>query len=203
MRCLYCHNAALVLNPDENSLIPEEDFFAFLDKRKRILQGVCITGGEPTIQKDLKDFIKKIREKGYPVKLDTNGLRPDILKDLIDEGLINMAAMDVKTDRERYPALTGLTGQELYRLDESISLLKEERTDYEFRTTVVREFFDEKAAENIGKWLEGSKALFLQGFVDSPSVMTKGLHGCTGEEMEGFKKILSGYIKRVELRGVD
>ena len=92
MRCLYCHNSALVINPDEGSLIPEEEFFAFLEKRRKVLRGVCITGGEPTLCRDLKEFIIKIREKGYPVKLDTNGLRPDVIRDLINEGLIGAGA---------------------------------------------------------------------------------------------------------------
>jgi len=116
-RCIYCHNYSLVLNPPKEALIPEEEIFAFLKKRRGILQGVCITGGEPTVNPGLKDFIIRVKELGYPVKLDSNGYRPEIIRELTDEGLLDMIAMDIKTDRERYPLLTGLGSFDLSKLD--------------------------------------------------------------------------------------
>ena len=202
-RCVFCHNSALVLSPALQEMIPEEDFFAFLDKRRGILQGVCITGGEPTLMPDLSDFIKKIRSYSYPVKLDTNGYRPEVLRDLLEDKLIDMVAMDIKTDRDRYPLITGIKDLQLKRLDESIELLMKSGIEYEFRTTVVKEYFDEEAAENIGKWLKGAKCLYLQQFKDGEGVMQSGLHCALKEDMEEYVKILSKYIDKVGLRGVD
>ena len=203
LRCVYCHNFLLVSDPDKSLMIPEEELFAFLEKRKKILQGVCITGGEPTVQNGLKEFIKKIKEKGYDVKLDTNGLRPDVIKDLVSERLLNMIAMDIKADRQRYPFITGVPEINMDRIDESIRFLINCNVEYEFRTTVVKEYFDEAAAENIGQWLNGAKCLYLQSFTDSESVPVKGLHACSKGELEHFAGILSKYIKKVELRGVE
>ncbi len=203
LRCVYCHNSSLVSDPDKSLIIPEEDIFAFLEKRKNVLQGVCITGGEPTVQNGLKEFTRKIKGKGYDVKLDTNGLRPDVIKELVSENLLNMIAMDIKADRQRYPYITGVPEIDLDKIDESIRFLISCNVEYEFRTTVVKEYFDEAAAENIGQWLNGSKCLYLQSFTDSGSVPVRGLHACGRDELEHFAGILSKYIERVELRGVE
>ncbi|MBR1875824.1 MAG: anaerobic ribonucleoside-triphosphate reductase activating protein [Lachnospiraceae bacterium] len=202
-RCVYCHNAPLVLDPSSQPAVPEEEIFSFLRKRKNILNGVCITGGEPTLQPDLSGFIEKIRELGYDVKLDTNGYRPGVLRELTDKGLVNMVAMDIKTDRKRYPLITQVEKTDLKKLDESIDILIKGDTDYEFRTTVVDEYFDDEAAEDTGRWLKGAKVLYLQEFKDGDTVIKGGLHSPGRAKMERYAGILSEYIDKVELRGVD
>ncbi|MBQ7464541.1 MAG: anaerobic ribonucleoside-triphosphate reductase activating protein [Lachnospiraceae bacterium] len=202
-RCIYCHNFELVTDPPQDSIIKEEEIIAFLEKRKNVLQGICISGGEPTLDPGLKDFIKKVRDTGYPVKLDTNGYRPEVLKELLSEGLIDMVAMDIKTDRERYPVLTGIPGLDIKKLDESVKLIMESGIEYEFRCTVIRGFFDEKASHDVGVWLEGAERLFLQEYEESENVPDRTLQAASKEEMEKYREILSGYIKEVKLRGID
>ncbi|MCR5650740.1 MAG: anaerobic ribonucleoside-triphosphate reductase activating protein [Lachnospiraceae bacterium] len=202
-RCIYCHNFELVTNPERFDRKDEEEIFAFLEKRKKILQGVCITGGEPTLDPDLKDFMIRIKKFGLPVKLDTNGYMPGVLAELIDEGLPDMIAMDIKTDRKRYPKLAGVPGLDTKRLEKSVKLIMESGIDYEFRSTVIKDYYDDEAAHDIGKWLSGAEKMFLQGFEESENVPEKGLKPCTKEEMERFRDILSGYIKEVNLRGID
>ena len=160
LRCLFCQNSSLVEGSVQE--IREEDVLAFLGSRKGKLSGVCISGGEPTMQPDLPDFVRKLKDLGYKVKLDTNGYRPEVLKELLSEGLIDMVAMDIKTDRERYPVLTGIPGLDIKKLDESVKLIMESGIEYEFRCTVIRGFFDEKASHDVGVWLEGAERLFLQ-----------------------------------------
>ena len=144
-RCPFCHNSGLVQDPFKEGLVPEDEVLAFLDKRKKILKGVCITGGEPTLQPDLPDFIGKVRKMGYRVKLDTNGYRPEVLRELLESGLLDYAAMDIKNCPEKYGAAAGLIppgnagGFELGKIEESIKLLLDGQIDYEFRTTVVKE----------------------------------------------------------------
>ncbi len=202
-RCIYCHNYSLVLNPPKEALIPEEEIFAFLKKRRGILQGVCITGGEPTVNPGLKDFIIRVKELGYPVKLDSNGYRPEIIRELTDEGLLDMIAMDIKTDRERYPLLTGLGSFDLSKLDESIEIIMQSGIDYEFRTTVIEGFFDEKASHSVGEGVKEAKKLFLQRYEESRDVPDKSLKAPSAEDMRKYAKILSEYIEEVGLRGVD
>ena len=202
-RCIYCHNFGLVTNPPEDGIISEEEIFDFLKKRKNVLQGICISGGEPTLDPGLKDFMIKARALGYQIKLDTNGYRPEVLEDLFGEGLPDMIAMDIKTDTERYPILCGIPGLDVKRAEKSAALIMESGIDYEFRCTVINGFFDEKAAHSIGKWLEGAERFFLQEYEESENVPQKGLKACTKEEMERFRDILSGYIKEVSLRGID
>ncbi len=202
-RCIYCHNFELVLNPPQDSIIKEEDISAFLEKRKNVLQGICISGGEPTLDPGLKDFIIKVRDIGYPVKLDTNGYRPEVVEELLSEGLLDMIAMDIKTDRERYPVLTGIPGLDVKKLEESVKLIMESGIEYEFRCTVIRGFFDEKASHSVGQWLAGAERLFLQGYEESENVPDRTLKAASKEEMERYREILSGYIKEVKLRGID
>jgi len=152
-RCPFCQNSSLVLRPSEEPEISEEEILKFLKRRKGILEGVCISGGEPTLSADLEDFISKIREMGYPVKLDTNGTQPEILKNLAEKDLIQMAAVDIKACPENYPSLTGLLKPDLAAVKETVDFLLHGKLDYEFRTTVVRELhneedLDEEAAEH-------------------------------------------------------
>lgn len=200
-RCRYCHNSGLVCEPEKEQEIGEDQVFGFLEKRKGILEGVCITGGEPTLQEGLADFIRHVRELGYAVKLDTNGYRPEVLYGLIEDGLLDYVAMDIKTDKERYAEICGVEGLDLSRIEESVRLIRESGMDYEFRTTVVREYYDEEAARRIGSWLEGSRRYALQAFRDSEAVMCPGLHARSPEEMEHYAQILKGMIQEVLIRG--
>ena len=202
MRCPYCHNALLVRNPELFPHIPEEEFFEFLDKRKGILQGVCITGGEPTIHKDLREFILKIREKGFKVKLDTNGNHPKVLKSLVDEGIIDYVAMDVKNSPDKYAQTIGVPCFRVETIEESIAYLLEKKVDFEFRTTVVRELHTENDIEEIAQWIEGTDKYYLQGFVDSGDLLCEGYSGYDKDEMENLLKIAKKYIKTAELRGM-
>ncbi|MGN1147357.1 MAG: anaerobic ribonucleoside-triphosphate reductase activating protein [Lachnospiraceae bacterium] len=201
--CPFCHNGELVLRPQEFPLISEEEILAFLKKRKGILTGVCITGGEPTLQPDLPDFIGKIKDLGYLVKLDTNGYRPEVLKDLLAKGLLDYVAMDIKNAKEHYAGTAGKENLEIARIEESVSLLMEGRIPYEFRTTVVKELHAKEDFQKIGQWLAGAKAYFLQAYRENENVMVKGFTSYEKEELEEFAAILRQTISRVELRGME
>lgn len=201
--CPFCHNGDLVLHPGKFSAISEEEVFAFLQKRKNVLTGVCITGGEPTLQPDLPDFIRRIKEMGYLVKLDTNGYRPDILKQLLEEKLLDYVAMDIKNSKDKYDTTVGKENLDIRRLEESVTRLKEGRIPYEFRTTVVRELHTKEDFTAIGEWLSGARVYFLQGYRDNENVIQRGFSAYTKEEMEAFAQILRRHIERVEVRGLD
>ena len=202
-RCIFCHNFELVQNPSEDDLINEEEIFAFLRKRKNVLQGICISGGEPTLDPGLRDFMVKVRDIGYEVKLDTNGYRPEVLEKLFAEGLPDMVAMDIKTDKKRYPIICNVPGLDISRIEKSVQLIMESGIDHEFRCTAIEGYLDDEAAVSIGRWLEGAERLYLQKYEESGYVPGKGLKACTKEEMERYRDILSGYIKEVSLRGID
>lgn len=202
-RCVFCQNESLVLDPGSQPTISEDEIFEHLKKRSGILQGVCITGGEPTLQADLPKFISKIKALGLPVKLDTNGYRPGVIRELVKSGLIDMVAMDIKAEPKGYAAITGIDDIDLDRICDSVDFLIHGDLPYEFRTTVVAEYFDADSARDIAEWLSGSKAYYLQGFRDSDSVIMPGLHACTKDEMLQYRAILAKTIDKVELRGVD
>ncbi len=198
-RCPFCHNAGLVVGeqPEE---IKEDDFFAYLDKRKGVLDGVAITGGEPTLQKDLIPFIKRIKGKGLAVKLDTNGARPKVIKDILDQGIVDYFAMDVKNGPKKYAATAGVD-IDLNKIKESIALLIERAPDYEFRTTVVKGFHEKGDFEEIGKMIAGAKKYFLQKFTDSGAILGTGVGPCSEEEMESFLKEAQKYVPEAKIRG--
>ena len=202
-RCPFCQNSSLVLHPSEEPEISEEEVLRFLKKRTGILEGVCISGGEPTLSADLEDFIVKIREMGYPVKLDTNGTQPEVLKDLAEKDLIQMAAVDIKACPENYPSLTGLLKPDLDAVKETVDFLLHGKLDYEFRTTVVRELHSEEDFHKIGVWLKGAKAYYLQAYRDSDGVLIPGFSACSEEEMKNYRDILSQTIPVVEIRGME
>ena len=200
-RCPFCHNMDLVLGEVEPAL-STEDFFAFLEKRKGILDGVCITGGEPTLQKDLPDFIRGIRDKGYLVKLDTNGYRPKVLEELLRENLLDYVAMDIKSSVENYPRVTGMADLDVTGIQESVSLLKSAGIPYEFRTTVVKGLHRIDEFDEIERWLQGAEAYFLQAFRENEKVPDKSLSSFSEAEMREMKQLAERYIERVELRGI-
>lgn len=202
-RCPFCQNSSLVLHPSMQPEISEEEVLTFLKKRTGILEGVCISGGEPTLSTDLEDFIQKIRQLGYPVKLDTNGSHPEILKNLAGKDLIQMAAVDIKACRENYPSLTGLLKPDLDAVQETVDFLLHGNLDYEFRTTVVRELHNEEDFLRIGTWLKGAKTYYLQAYKDSDEVLQPGFSSYSLAELEHFRDILLKNISKVEIRGID
>lgn len=210
-RCPFCHNASLVI--DKGNLVPiesrkngmytEEEIFSFLNKRQGILDGVCITGGEPMIQKDLEDFIRKIKELGFLVKLDTNGSFPDRLKKLIDEQMVDYVAMDIKNCREDYGRTIGIKNFDTHNIEKSVEILMENKIPYEFRTTIVREFHGEEQIRKTGEWIKGAKQYYLQQFVDSGDVITPGLHAWEPEILHVYRDIMAQYTEVTGLRGIE
>ena len=201
-RCPYCHNADLVLNPSSQPVIPEEEILSHLRKRKGITQGVCITGGEPTLQKDLKDFIKKLKELDLKVKLDSNGYKPEVLKDLIKDNLLDYIAMDVKAPLDEYDVIAGVK-LDTSKLKESIDFLIAGDLPFEFRTTVIKDFHTRESFEKISELIKGAKNYYLQGYIDSPNVIQPGLTSYTYEEMQEFLPIFDDKVEHVEIRGVE
>lgn len=200
-RCPFCHNASLIVNPNEVESITQEEILDYLKKRVGILDAVCVTGGEPLMQKNLKPFLIKVKELGYLIKIDTNGFFPDILQNLIDENLVNYVAMDIKNSLEKYPITSGVKNLDISKIMKSVSLLMNANIDYEFRTTVVSEFHKAEDFEKIGKWLKNAKAYYLQNYKDSDSVLTKGLHSLSKNELNDAKTILKQYIDNTFIRG--
>ena len=206
-RCPFCHNATLVLNPDSQPLIPEDSVFELLEKRAGRLEGVAITGGEPTLNKDLPEFCAKIKEKGLLIKLDTNGYNPGMVKELIDKKLVDCIAMDIKAAPENYAAATGLASFNMDPIFESTDLITDSGAkgliDYEFRTTVVGGIHTENDFAKIGKWLKGAKAYFLQGYREgNDQIDAHGLSIVPVDTMEHYKEILLPFIPNTQLRGV-
>lgn len=201
-KCPFCHNASLAVRPGELPDIHEEEFFSMLSKRKGILDGVCITGGEPLLMPDIADFIERIKEMGYSVKLDTNGSFPEQLAKLIDLKLIDMVAMDIKNSPEKYQATVGLKSFDITPIYDSVKILMNSDIPYEFRTTVVRELHSAKDFESIGRWIEGAKAYFIQSFIDSGDIIKGGLTAHEKSTLEEFLSIMQKYVPNSNLRGV-
>lgn len=203
LRCPFCHNSRLVIKPPSETQYTEEDMFSFLKKRQGVLDGVVVTGGEPLLQKDVADFIAKVKALGYSVKLDTNGTMPGKLKELVAAGLVDYVAMDVKASPGGYPPAVGIGGYDISKIDESIKFLLENNVDYEFRTTVVREFHSVFSMHDLGKWIKGAKRHYLQAFKDSGELIGFGLHEVPKEEMLEMRKIMLNYVEICEIRGID
>ena len=201
-RCPFCQNRSLVLPEHYPDTIPMEEILSFLKKRASVLEGVCITGGEPAIQKDLPDLIANIKQLGLKVKLDTNGNHPDMLIQLLEENLLDYVAMDIKNSLERYLTTVGIPNFSTDNIEQSAAILQNSTIPYEFRTTIVKELHTHEDIHNIGKWLKGSPVLFLQSFEDSGEILQDGLSAHTKETLLEFKDILSAYIKTVTLRGI-
>ena len=201
LRCPFCHNAPLVLGSGEGPDIPEEEVMALLKKRRGMLEGVCITGGEPLLQRGLEAFMRAVKELGYAVKLDTNGTRFDRLKKILEEGLVDYVAMDIKNAPDRYGETAGVPGMDTQPIMASARLLMEGKVPFEFRTTVVREFHGPQEMRQIGTWLAGEEPYFLQNFVDSGDLVGKDVHGCTHAEMAALLGILKEKIPHAQLRG--
>lgn len=199
-RCPFCHNGQMVLNPASMERIDEEEVMTHLIKRKNVLEGVCITGGEPTLQADLSDFIRSIKDIGYLVKLDTNGTHPEVLKNLIDEKLIDYVAMDVKNCQSKYALTAGCSDALVSKVMESIDLLKQGLVDYELRTTVVRELHSKEDMLELAQMIEGVPRYFLQSYVDSDNVIDRKYTAYSKEELEDIAQSIS--FVHPKLRGI-
>lgn len=208
-RCPFCHNMNIVesCNAEDNNgrdEISEEELFLFLQKRRGILDGVCITGGEPTLYNELPEFIGKIKNLGYAIKLDTNGTNPDMLKNLVKKRLIDYVAMDIKASYDKYMKVAGIDdGIKLIdKVKKSVEYLKSGVIEHEFRTTIVEQYHDEEEIKKIGEILQGEDRYFLQSFKESEYVTDKTLTSADKETVEKYVELLKKYINNPEIRGI-
>lgn len=201
-KCPFCQNADLVFLPENTVEIPKAEITQFLSKRHGILEGVCISGGEPLLHVGLADYLKQLKRLGYAVKLDTNGSMPDKLKDLVDSGLVDYVAMDIKNSPQRYGETIGIADFDLQPIKESVEYLLSGHIPYEFRTTIVAEYHDEAAIKAIGEWIKRADAYYLQNFVDSERVIKKGLHALDEATLKHYQDILVKTIPNTHLRGI-
>ena len=200
LRCPFCHNAGLVRTPLAGPNLTDE-VLVYLQKRRGILDGVCITGGEPLLQPDLVDFLRKVKEMGYAVKLDTNGTLPRRLEAILATKLVDYVAMDIKSSPDGYAAATG-TDADVSAVTDSLSLLRHSGIPYELRTTAVRGIHTEADFIAIGEWLGEVPAYFIQRFVDSGQLLGEGFDAFSPEEMEHLLTTVRAYIPSAQLRGM-
>lgn len=198
-RCPFCHNGLTVLESED--FTSWEIIKTYLNKRKGLIDAVVVSGGEPTLLDDLYEKVKEIKEMGYLVKLDTNGTNPEMLKKLVNDGLIDYVAMDIKNSKARYKETVGVDKINFENIEESIKFLCKTPVNYEFRTTLVNEFHDLESIKEMGELIKGSKKLYLQKFVEREGCIKKGLHEVPKEVAEEFVKILSTFVEEVKLRG--
>ena len=201
-RCPFCHNASLVLaERADDAVMPEEEFFTFLSRRRGILEGVCISGGEPTLQPDLPAFIARIKDMGYAVKLDTNGYRPAVLKSLVENGLLDYVAMDIKNSLPLYGKTVGIEHFDTKPVEESMNYLMEGHVPFEFRTTLVRGLHTVDSIRDMGRRLAGEEKFFLQSFEDSGDLIRSGMEGISPSETEVLLSALREHIPNAQIRG--
>lgn len=201
-RCPFCHNGDLVLKSGQMMGFEEKEVLAFLKKRRNVLEGVCITGGEPTLHAELPEFISKIKELGYLVKLDTNGSNPEMLKSLVKEKLIDYVAMDVKAPLTKYEKACGVA-VDVEKIKQSVEFLKQGEIPYEFRTTVVKELHTGEDILEIGRYLRGASKYFLQSYEESEQNLCKDFTAMPREEMFLLEQELKTEIEYVKVRGVE
>ncbi|MBR2870877.1 MAG: anaerobic ribonucleoside-triphosphate reductase activating protein [Clostridia bacterium] len=202
-RCGFCHNSPLVLDYKFLPEIDESEVFAYLSKRKGILEGVCISGGEPTLEKDLPLFIEKVKNLGYAVKLDSNGTNPELIKSLFENGLIDYLAMDIKNNKEDYAKIIGFDKYDTKKVEKSVDFLLNGKFPYEFRTTLINEFHKKENVALIGEWIKGADKYFLQKFKNSESCISQNLSAVDDKTVLEFRDILQNNVKKVFLRGYD
>ena len=198
-RCPFCHNTSIILG--KTTALSYDSIINFLKKRRGILDGVCITGGEPLINDDIISLIKDIHSMGYSIKLDTNGSFPDKLYNLIDERLLDYVAMDIKNSPEKYDLAAGVK-VDIDLIDRSVQLLKQGNIAYEFRTTIVKELHTTNDIDKIGQWIQGAQKYYLQQFKDSGNILCKGYSACSKAKMEDLVIIAKKYVPSSTLRGV-
>lgn len=202
LRCPFCHNASLVTHIDPSAACGEDAVLSYLTKRCGVIDGICVTGGEPLLRTDIAPFLEKVKSLGLLVKLDTNGTFPDRLRALVEAGLVDYVAVDVKNAKERYAATVGLEGFDVAPIERTLQFLREGAASYELRTTVVREFHDADAIRSLAEWIEGAPRYYLQTFADSGDLIaSEPLHPVPRAEMEEMAKIARSYIPEVKIRG--
>ncbi len=202
LRCPFCHNARLVTHVEAEDKISESEVLEYLDKRKSLLEGVCVTGGEPLLMDDIKGFISKIKALGLAVKLDTNGCFPEKLRELVEAGLVDYVAMDIKNSPALYGSTVGVKDFDISAVEQSKNYLLSGAVDYEFRTTVVPELHTVRSITEAAEWIKGAKRYFLQGFVDSGDLIDGGFTSPSKEFMKELQQKASAFVTNVELRGV-
>jgi pyruvate formate lyase activating enzyme len=201
-RCPFCHNAALVTHIDKDTYINEEEVLSYLRKRQGILDGVVITGGEPLLQDGIEEFIGKIKELGYSVKLDTNGSFPEKLISLVEKGLVDYVAMDIKNSKAKYMTTIGVNNIHMASIEKSVDFLLQNKVDYEFRTTIVDGFHTVDDIQDIVVWINGAHKYFLQNFVDSGDLIEAGLSPVSLDTLREMKEKATKTIPCVEIRGI-
>ena len=199
-RCPFCHNSELFV-PTET--YEEEDLLNMIKKRAGVLEGIAITGGEPTLHPGLPDFMRKVRDMGLQVKLDSNGYKPDVLKSILDDGLADYVAMDIKSSPEHYGEVAGLPDIDMSKIYESVDLLMSGKTPFEFRTTVIPELHAAEDFEAIADWIAGDEPYFLQGYKDSEMVYDRRFSQPTAELMEKIRDIVLPRLPNTQIRGVE
>ena len=201
-RCPFCHNAALVTHIDKDTYINEDDVLSYLKKRQGILDGVVITGGEPLLQDGIEEFIGKIKNLGYSVKLDTNGSFPEKLISLVEKGLVDYVAMDIKNSKAKYMTTIGVDNIDLASVEKSVDFLLQNKVDYEFRTTIVDGFHTLQDIQDIVVWINGAHKYFLQNFVDSGDLIEANLSPVSLDMLKEMKEKATETLPCVEIRGI-
>ena len=201
-RCPFCHNAALVTHIDKDTYIDEEEVLSYLKKRQEILDGVVITGGEPLLQDGIEEFIGKIKDLGYAIKLDTNGSFPEKLISLVEKGLVDYVAMDIKNSKAKYMVTIGVNNIDMASIEKSVDFLLQNKVDYEFRTTIVDGFHTVDDIQDIVVWIKGAHKYFLQNFVDSGDLIEAGLSPVSVDMLKEMKKKATEFVPCVEIRGI-
>ena len=201
LRCPFCHNGELV-EGEAPAALDDGELTAFLKKRQGLLDGVCVTGGEPLLRPELEGLLGRIKELGFPVKLDTNGSNVLRLRRLVEQGLVDYVAMDIKNAPDKYGTTIGIEEYDMSNIFQSVDFLMSGDVPYEFRTTVVRQFHKREDFAAIGRWIKGAKQYYLQSFVDSGDLICPGMKGYTKEIMEQALEIVKRNIPNAKLRGV-
>ncbi len=200
-RCGFCHNALLVLESKSLPIISEKEVLEYLHSKKKILDGVCITGGEPTLQKDLPEFLTKVRETNLKIKLDTNGTNPALVKSLVENGLVDYFAIDIKNDKENYASIIGFDKYDTKNVEKTVEYLISNNLDYEFRTTLINEYHSAENIKKIGEWIKGANKYFMQKFKAGENCISGGLSEVKEEKAKEFLDIISPFVKQAKLRG--
>ena len=201
-RCPFCHNSLLVTRMNDSEIYTEEDILSYLRKRQGVIDGICISGGEPLMHDDIFEFVKKVKELGFLVKIDTNGSFPEKLEKLIGSGNIDYVAMDIKNCPEKYAETVAIADFDIEPVRKSVQILLSGKVKYEFRTTVVKEFHTPQDMVQTGKFIQGAERYFLQHFIESEGNIQQGLTPLCREEMENLRLSVLGFVKNAELRGI-
>lgn len=201
-RCPFCHNASLVTHINNDIIYTQDEILSYLKKRVGIIEGVCFTGGEPLLNNQLEEFITKVKDIGYSVKLDTNGSFPDRLKNLVEKNLVDYVAMDIKNSNEKYSETAGTPDLDIQKIDDSVNFLLNGKIPFEFRTTVVKQLHEKEDFIKIGQWIKGAPAYFIQNFTDSGDLIGTGLSCVDTNTLKEIQEIVSDYVPNTKIRGI-